>query len=787
MAKLVDKSVIRRADKTLHKALQMSAKHSYLVILLLLIGCQQAGVGAHSVPALASQEAAGTTKAGQDKPVLPADAATDEVEVDKELKIYKSTLLEGKNEQIRIDAATVMLFDKDPAARTILLDTLKQTENTAARAAICKALSQTRVGLEPIKNKEDFIQPLLNILATDSSATAKLAAEATLIFEYEQISEQIEKLINDPSLAIETRLNALYALELHPDMRVAIALIGLLDNPEQQLSAAADKALLSMGIQAGKTSKSRKKVIDQLKREGTEGFFQNYVTRQQEQLREMGIELNQMQGLYLTTLGKWYDSISDDTAKGQFLAEYLQSPKVVVRLWSLEKVHQWRVAPGKSKFPAELRPILVALISDKDRKIRLKTAQLLSFMGELNLAEHLLRQLESEQDDEVKMALFEALGYAFVPNPTTKIPIETKKQSLGWAVKYLAEEDPKKAQKGAEIMKKLLEQDESVSSEVDEYLDLLIQRYQKENVESSLRGELLSTMAGLCAPQNIHNAQCKKRFKSLFEESLNDKTNLIREAAVEGLIYIDKTQALESLRKNLTNDPSVLIRKRLIDLAGEVGGKDDLSWLAEKIGSNAESEPAWQAMLKIFRRSETDVLSEWIDNLVSQASKTELSDEQKISFLEIAEQKAASENKAKMLKSTRVRLANLYVKTGLFERGADYLGILYETAETNEEKMAILPDLLNVYLKWSKVESASKLIENCLLEKDLEPNDVVIGTIEDYLSNPPAGTDPNTVLKALLSEIKPTPDRPKWEQQKKSWIDRIGKTSDPNKSEKLDN
>jgi HEAT repeat protein len=786
MAQLVDKSAIRWADKTLYKVICMSVKRAYLVILLFFVGCQQAGVGAHS-PALASQEAAGATKAKQDKPILPANPETEETEVDKELKIYKSTLLEGKNEQIRIDAATVMLFIETPQARRILLDTLKQTENTAARAAVCKALSQTRVGLEPINNKEDFIQPLLNILATDSSATAKLAAEATLIFEYEQISEQIEKLINDPTLAIETRLTALYALELHPDMRVAIALIGLLDNPEQQLSAAADKALLSMGIQVGKTPESRKKVIDKLKREGTEGFFQNYVTRQQEQLREMGIELNQMQGLYLTTLGKWYDSISDDAAKGQFLAEYLQSPKAVVRLWSLEKVHQWRVAPGKSKFPAELGPILVNLISDKDRKIRLKTAQLLSFMGELNLAEHLLRQLEAEQDDEVKMALLEALGYAFVPNPTTKIPVEIRKQSLEWAVKYLAEEDPKKAQKGAEIMKKLLEQDELTASEVDGYLDLLIQRYQKENIESPLRGELLNTMAGLCAPQNIHNAQCKKRFKSLFEEALNDKTNLVREAAVEGLIYIDKTQALESLRKDLTNDPSVLIRKKLIDLAGEVGGKDDLSWLVEKMGSNAESEPAWQAMLKIFRRSESDILSEWIDNLVSQASKTELSDEQKISFLEIAEQKASGENKPKMLKNTRERLAKLYVKTGQFERGADYLGMLYEAARTNEEKMAILPDLLNVYLKWPKVESASKLIENCLLAKDLEPNDVVIGTIEDYLSNPPAGADPNTVLKALLSEIKPSPDRPKWEQQKKSWIDRIGKINDPNKSEKLDN
>lgn len=762
----------------MHKVIRMSIKRAYLITFLLLMGCQQAGVG-------------------QDKPILPANAETAESEVDKELKIYKSTLLEGKNEQIRIDAATVMLFIETPQARKILLDTLKQTENTAARAAVCKALSQTRVGAEPIKNKEDFIQPLIDILTSDTSATAKLAAEATLIFEYEQISKPLEKQITDPTLAIESRMNALYALELHPDMRVAITLINLLDEPEQKLASAADKALLSMGIQAGQSPESRKKAIDKLKREGSEGFFQNYVTRQQEQLREMKIELNQLHGLYLTALGKWYDSISDDEAKGQFLAEYLQNPKTVVKLWSLEKVHQWRVAPGKSRFPAELGPILVNLISDKDRKIRLKTAQLLSYMGELNLAEHLLNQLEVEQDDEVKMELLVALGYAFVPNPTTKIPAEIRKRSLEWAVKYLAEQDPKKAQKGAEIMKKLLEQDELTDAEADKYLALLVQRYRQSDADGTLRGELLSTMAGLCAPQNTHNAQCKKYFKPLFEESLNDKTNLVRESAVDGLIYIDKTQALEKLRKDFTNDPSVQIRKKLIDLAGEVGGKDDLFWLAEKTGSDTESEPAWQAMLKIFRRSETNILSEWIDKLISPASaeamagrqdsKTKLSNEQKISFLETAEQKASGENKPKMLKNIREKLAKLYVKTGQFERGAEYLGILYEAAQTVEEKMAILPDLFNVYLKWSKVEPAAKLVENCLLEKDLEPNDVVISAIDGYLSSPPAGTDPNAVLKALLAEIRPTVDRPKWEQQKKSWIDRIDNTCDPNTGEKPDN
>ena len=79
----------------------------------------------------------------------------------------------------------------------------------------------------------------------------------------------------------------------------------------------------------------------------------------------------------------------------------------------------------KSKLPTELGPVLVDLISHQDRDVRLKTAKLLSLMGQLSSAERLLKQLEVEQDSEVRMELFVALGgacyYAFSPNSGLKI------------------------------------------------------------------------------------------------------------------------------------------------------------------------------------------------------------------------------------------------------------------------------------------------------------------------------------------------------------------------------
>jgi hypothetical protein len=225
------------------------------------------------------------------------------------------------------------------------------------------------------------------------------------------------------------------------------------------------------------------------------------------------------------------------------------------------------------------------------------------------------------------------------------------------------------------------------------------------------------------------------------------------------------------------------VRKKLIGLAGEVGGKEDLVWLAEKISSSAESEPAWQAMLKIFKGSDATILSEWIDRCGSEDSQIKLSDEQKTSFLEIAEQKAIAENKSEMLISVRGRLAHLHSKNGEFEQAASYLDKLYEAAQTARGKEAILPDLLDAYLRWPNVQLAVKRIENCLLEKDLDPNSAVVQSIDNYLSHPPAEADPNKVLEAL-TRIKTPKSRPMWQNRLKLWFKHLrSKSGDADKLE----
>ena len=462
-------------------------------------------------------------------------------------------------------------------------------------------------------------------------------------------------------------------------------------------------------------------------------------------------------------------------------------PETVVRLWALDKAYKWRVAPG-SKLPEKLGPILIKLISDDDRDVRLITAELLALMTKLNSASPLLAQLSVEKDDQVKTKLLEALGWAcsnaIVSNPTAPISDEMKeirKQTLKWAEDFLADDNPEKAKNGAQVIKKLLNRDGLDPNEVNRYLGLLSERYnrQKNSSDGVLRGELLNEMAALCTQNSSCREKAAKYFEKQFIDALHDESNFVREAAVDGLSYINKANALKLLRNNYINDPSITLRKKIIALADAAGGKEDLNWLSEKIGLNSESDPAWQAMLKIFDGSDTVVLKDWMDKLTGQDSKIELSDEQKIDFLRIAEKENVKVNSTYM-QEIRQKLGGLYYKTGQYEQAADYFGILYEAAQTPDGKKAILPNLLDACLKGSKLERTTELVKSCLTEGDLDPNSVVVQTIGNYFNAPPAGVDPNKVLQ-ILTAIKVPQGRPQWSKQIKSWAELLSK---PKESEK---
>ena len=284
-------------------------------------------------------------------------------------------------------------------------------------------------------------------------------------------------------------------------------------------------------------------------------------------------------------------------------------------------------------------------------------------------------------------------------------------------------------------------------------------------------------MAALCSQDSTYKEKAIQLYKKLFLEALHDEVNFVREAAVDGLAYINKTEALKILSKDYINDPSLILREKIIALADEVGGPEDLNWLSEKVGSNSESDPAWQAMLKIFNGSDAGVLKEWMGRLILQNSKIKLTNEQKIDFLKIAEAaKGNIDNKPEINK----KLAALYYETGQFEQAADYLNIVYGAAQKPEDKQEILPKLLDACLKGSKLVRATELIRLCLTQGDLDPNSTVAQSINNYFTKPPVGSNPSEFLQILVA-IKVPQGRPKWQQQLKNWTNNLGKAEETEK------
>jgi len=754
----------------------MNAPRLHIVILLLSVWCLQV---------ISAQE------------LVPPAVETIELDpADTQLRINKTTLLENKSAKNRIDAATLLLFSDNPAARDILLDVLKRVDNPDARAAVCEALNPTRTWQRPLRNKEDFIKPLIGIITSEQDFTiAKLAAEATLIFGYSQVQLELEKAASDPSLPVKAKMNVIYALKRHPDKQAVAKLITLLDSPEPQVADGARIALASIGISVSQDAALRRQTLTELQQRATEMFLRERLVRQETRMREIETDLVTWQTRYLKALDGLCNSLQDDAARNAFLAQHLSAEETSVRLWALGKLDELRQGTSKPKLSEQVQTTLLGLISDPSREVRSKTARVVIKMVELNAAKPLLEQLKVEQDDLVRRELFVALGsacyVASVPTAGHRVPEEIRKETLEWAVRFLGEADGERARNGAEVIGKLLEQNGLKAEEVDRYLKAIADRYVQagKGTDQGLRGYLLGAMAGLCAPRSTCRVQAAKLYSELFEQALVDAADPVRQTAAEGLVNIDKPSALRRLRKDMVADSSPAIRMKLIDLAAEVGGPQDLDWLVEKLGMAGEGEPAWQAMLKVFRRSNLAVLSDWKSRIEVPANAGKLSVEQRVSFLTLVEQKAQSESNVNLLKDVQESLAQIYMAGGNYKQAAEYLKALLNAAAKEKDKQRLKSQLLAAYLASSSIDQACELVGNCLAEKnlDLSPDGFVVKAVEEYLESA-ASVDPSPLLEALEQvKVKDPEVAQTWRALVSRWAERFAKARRVDEAERVSN
>ncbi|MEN6336368.1 MAG: HEAT repeat domain-containing protein [Phycisphaerales bacterium] len=756
----------------------MKAPRLHIVVLLLVAACLHIVCGQEATPVAAvTEELVPTTQ------------------VDTQLRINKTTLLESQNHKNAVDAAILLLTSESPEARKTLLDVLALTDNPGARAAVCEALSVARAGQQLIRNKEDFIKPLIGVITSEQDySIVKLAAEATLAFSYSQVQEELEKAVVDSSLPVTTRTNVIYAMRRHPDKQAVIKLFSLLDSAEPQIAEAARSNLASVGISVSPDPAVRRQTLLELQQRNTESFLRERVIRQETRMRENDTERESLWKKYLTDKTALYNFQGTEDAKVKLLATNLGDRDARVKLWALERLEELRVGTSKAKFSA-LEPSLILLISDPSRDVRRNTARLLASLWEVNAAKNLLDQLNVETDDLVRREILVALReacYASLTTPGPKLPEEIRAGTLVWAVRFLDDADPEKARVGAEVIGKLLEPNGLKAEEANGYLKTLVDRYAKLNPANdvALREDLLSVMAGLCSSRSACREYAAKHYSSLFETALAEKADPVRLIAIDGFFNAssDKPGAVRRLWKVLGSDAIPAIRLRLIDLAGEAGGPPELDGLAERLGVASESDPSWQAILKIFRRSPSTLLSEWTTKIKSQPIAGRLTPEQQISFFDMVRQRAQTETKPELLREAQTNLADLYIVANRLKEASECLRILAAGA-TGDELLKYQQQLLQTYLGLGSIEETCGLLVNYLPTKglDLSTEGAVAKTIEAYLSNPTTANAAGLLQALQQIQISDPQASQGWRILLSGWADRYAKAKKTDASDRANN
>lgn len=748
----------------------MSSRWLHTIVLLLMLVCHDSASGQG------------------DKPSEEAVTKTPTADLNEQLEINRDSLLRGSTEQIRVKAAILILQDPSPAAHKILLDTLNTAGNTEAVAAVCKALGQARTLEKPITVLKDLFPPILNLLKRPEGPLGALAAEACLFFDYETVGPNLEILVADVNQPTAVRLNLVSVLRQFPDKRVAIRFLRLVDDPDKQVARQVVKGLNALGVDVGKDAADRRAIIARLESTSKDDFLRdaiiakldrtsrddslrNYVLGQEKRIQQERQEMELWRQLYLESLDRLYGALTEDTQRGEFLIQHLKAAQTARRRWALAKAYEWRMAAG-SNLPEVMSPVLLGLLSDQDRTVRLSTARLMSKMGDASSAKVLLDRLEVEPDAQVRSALFVALGMAcdlaLMEGAGGHVDPEVKRKTLEWAGRFLSQSDPNQIREGANVISKLVAKNGLTDAEVVSYLDLLKKRLQAEDLAASVpaRADLLGAMASLCLRRSASRAQAIQLFEPLFQKARSDTNDRIREQAIEGLFNADKGSALSQLRKDYPNDSSAAIRYHLMEAAAEVGEAADLNWLTGRLAQSQDRPMAWEGINSIVGRLDVVTLLSWLKGALAGQSPFTL--DQAISLLQALERKAMGEKWAEQRAWTLRELAQRQRAKG---DPATAIKTILRLLELQPPKAhsALKGELVLLYLEVGQLEEAAKLVRERLEKTDVKEGDPVLVAIENYRGDGSLD-DRNKTLVQLVGKIaSPTP-RPNWEQYKTQWL-----------------
>lgn len=708
-----------------------------------------------------AQEAPVSAPAPNSTPTpTPTQEAPTEEESARQLRIYSETLYQGSTGEVRVDAAVGLLLRKDPTSINVLKTALESMENPGATEAVCRALIKCRGLGKSIAPADQFVKPLVAVMGHPSDPLAKLAGEALLLYPFSEVRNELKSLILDPQRDPAARLRGVYALQLRTETEALQILIGLLDDANQEMARAAEKALQeSFGIPVGTSRQVWSGIMEQLKNRSPEEIRRERLLRQEMKLREVQAERDRWKKLTLAAMDKEYELL-DAAGKSPYLKDKLASDLASIRIWTLQKVGRLT-----TEIDPEVRSLLLGLISDEDRDVRFQAARTMSVMSVLNPAEKLLDQYQKETDPQVALALFEALGeacfFAFSPGSKIVLTESIRDQTLDIATEYLKSDQASTTKSAAEIIRKLLDLNGLSQEKADRYCALILERYQRTvDTDGVLRGDLLMVMARL-SNQGPHKASAGRLYRDSFLAGLQAADNpTVRLASIVGLTGIDKNEAFRVIKEsNLVQDSSPAVREKILELATEVGTQGDLEWLFVLLQSNGGSEPYWGTFKSILQHQKVSVFLDWAARFEKQAIRNDWT---RYILLE-AEKKAAAANQAELVLEVRTKLLQMYIDNNLTE-DVHSLGAQLFAGERPDKNLMISygPGYLKACLNLNQSDAMKAFLTKSLLIGDIDEGSVLVEPIVEALNSEGLAEEKKQAIVDLLKSIAVPVERPQW-------------------------
>ena len=681
-----------------------------------------------------------------------------------QLTINKAALLTGAQPKIRLVAAKQLLIADDPKSRNAIIEALGAAGDIEARKAICSAIIQSDSWQKKISNLKDLIEPLCSLMKSKDASLVELASQALLVYDYAQVSQCLLSQIT-PENELQTRLNVIVALKQRmPQREVITTLVDLLDDETPEIADASGLALQDW-FPLGTDRKFWGQIISELSEKSPQQIVRERFIRQQSRLMQLESLYENLLSDHVDCLDMIYQAKTDDKARTDFLMENFHSEFAPVRVWAIDKVAQWR---NSASLPVEFSPILLDMVNDDDPAVRLKVAQLLIYMADINPAASLLDQLKIESDKAAARAQLNALGeacyYASLSSSQFKLDPAIRITTLSFIDKFIQSDDPQDVLAGADNLRKILEKNGLDNGVVQNSLKVLLAKYVKSvSANSELPAKLLERMARLCESSCFFKSDASSLYNNEFLKALGSGDAAMRYAAVAGLKNVDSAAALKEFKqKELYNDSDQQISNIVIELASEVGRTEDLEWLFGKMKS-ADSQ-VWPAILSILQRSEPEIVSIWLDKLVDQLGQ----DPKVVDLLEMAQKKTGLQTKA------RIKLAQLYKSRFDFENSQKYYNLASEVETDQAAIDQIKVGMLDLYLIFNKNYEVSKLVSDRLEITDISDSDPYAQRLDRHFHDNKIEASQKAMLLALLAVIRSDSPRPAWDELLYSWKMLIG-------------